>query len=357
MKKILVFAYLRNNVGDDLFVVELLNRYSNHKFYINVLEEKYGEPFKKYKNAIIQKVNKENFEGIEIDSYDGFVYIGGSIFMEGGKVYNLDDNCYQFIKTCKKLKKPFFYISSNYGPYKSKEYFELSKKNFANCTDLCFRDKYSYNLFQEISSVRYAPDAAFIYPTEKIEKEKNTIGLCLIDLEIRDTLKQKEKQHIELISHNIDTYMQEGKKVYLFSFCEQEGDENVFQKLYQTNPKPFKENKIKIIRYKDDIEKFIEEYKKMEYMICERFHSLILSCIFRQNLFVISYSSKIDRVIEELDLCEKYIKLENINQIQHIPLTDFKLLEEHKLEKIKNQAQKQFEKLDEFLDYKSKNLI
>ena len=94
MKKILVFAYLRNNVGDDLFVVELLTRYPNHIFYINVLEEKYGKPFKKYKNAIIQKVDEENFNGIEIESYDGFVYIGGSIFMEGGKVYNLDENSY-----------------------------------------------------------------------------------------------------------------------------------------------------------------------------------------------------------------------------------------------------------------------
>lgn len=353
MKKILVFAYLRNNLGDDLFVIELLTRYPNNKFYINVIDKKFGRPFEKYKNAVIQKVEEENFNQIKIDDYDGFIYIGGSIFMEGGKVYNLDEGCYKFVKQCKECKKPFFYISSNYGPYKTKKYFELSERNFANCEDLCFRDKYSYELFKEIPNVRYAPDVAFNYSTKKVEKEKNTVGFCLIDLENRNNIKQQEKQHIELINYNINNYLSQGKKIYLFSFCEQEGDEKVFQKLYQIRPKDFEENKIEIVKYKGNFEEFINQYKKMEYMICERFHSLILSCVFEQKFFVISYSSKIDNVIKELALCEKYIKFEDIVQPQDIPLEEFNFLEENKLKNIRNKAKKQFEKLDEFLKNKT----
>ena len=37
---------------------------------------------------------------------DAFIYIGGSIFMEGGKVYNLDEDCVNFIKKCKEKNKP-----------------------------------------------------------------------------------------------------------------------------------------------------------------------------------------------------------------------------------------------------------
>lgn len=163
MKKILVFAYLRNNLGDDLFVYELLSRYPNDMFYINVKSKSFAKPFENCNNAIIEEVNDETFNYININKYDGFVYIGGSIFMEGGKVYNLDEGCCDFMEKCKKLNKPFFYISSNYGPYQTKDYFNLSRKTFKNCTDLCFRDKASYNLFSDIPSIRYAPDVAFGY--------------------------------------------------------------------------------------------------------------------------------------------------------------------------------------------------
>ena len=40
MKKILVLAYLRNNLGDDLFVEQLINRYPDTKFFIRVIGEK-----------------------------------------------------------------------------------------------------------------------------------------------------------------------------------------------------------------------------------------------------------------------------------------------------------------------------
>lgn len=349
MKKILVFAYLRNNLGDDIFVNELVKRYPNDKFFVNVLEEEYGKPFEKYDNAFIQKVEKENFDEIEINEYEGFVYIGGSIFMEGGKVYNLDEGCFEFIKKCKKIGKPFFYISSNYGPYKTEEYFALSKRTFQTCEDLCFRDKYSYGLFKEIPSVRYAPDAAFTYKAEEVKKKKDTVGINLIDLNIRDSLKEKEEEYIEFINNNITTYLEEGKKVYLYSFCKHEGDEDIIEKLYNTRRKDFDENKIQVIKYKDNIEEFINTYKQMEYMICGRFHSLILSYVFDQKFFVISYSKKIDNIIEELQLCKEYMTFEEINKEKIIDLESFNFVDVKKLENLRRDAERQFEKLDLFM--------
>lgn len=58
MKKIFIMAYLRNNLGDDLFVKELINRYPSEKFYINVIDLKYGEVFINDKNVEV-KVEKE----------------------------------------------------------------------------------------------------------------------------------------------------------------------------------------------------------------------------------------------------------------------------------------------------------
>ncbi len=352
MKKIFVMAYLRNNLGDDLFVLELINRYPNVKFYIDVVDMKFAEPFKNNSNVELYINEKENFQKIDVDKYDGFVYIGGSIFMEGGKVYNLDEECFEFVKKCKEKEKPFFYISSNYGPYNTKDYLELSKKNFENVTDICFRDKYSHELFKDIDTVRYAPDLLFSFETGKILKEKDTVGISVIDLEIRDDLKSKEEDYIGFLVNNIKKYLDINKKVYLFSFCKEEGDELAIEKILE-NLKEYKNyNNIYVVKYVGNTKEFLEQYKKMEYMICQRFHSIILSYVFRQKYYIISYSKKICNVIKELNLCNEYIKLKDISYNVLINLEKFNSVNEKKLEYIKEDAKKQFEKLDEFLKEK-----
>ena len=87
----------------------------------------------------------------------------------------------------------------------------------------------------------------------------------------------------------------------------------------------------------------------MEYMICQRFHSLVLSYICKQKFYVISYSKKIDNIIEELNLCNEFIRMEEINSNKIIRENLFFNVEEQGLKNIKENAMKQFEKLDEFL--------
>ena len=349
MKKILVFAYLRNNLGDDLFVCELLRRYSNTEFHIRVIDSSFGKPFLKYSNAIIEIVDNETFNNINLSDYDGFVYIGGSIFMEGGHVYNLDKGCYKFIESTKNQNTPFFYISSNYGPYQTDDYFNLSRKTFNICKDLCFRDKYSYELFKDIPNIRYAPDVAFTYTPSNLSTIKNTIGISLIDLEIRDNLKQKESEYINFINNNISLYLQQNKKVYLFSFCAHENDEIAIEKIYKIRKDDVENGNITVVKYKDDVDKFISIYQNMEYMICERFHSLVLSYVFGQKFYVISYSKKIDNIILELGLCEDFLEFENLTDDTILNLNTFNTVNYNNLQNIKNTAQNQFKALDLFL--------
>lgn len=347
MKKIFIMAYLRNNLGDDLFVKELINRYPNEKFYIDVIDLKYGEVFRNSKNVEVRIEKEENFNKIEINQYDAFIYIGGSIFMEGGKVYNLDENCVNFIQNCKEKNKPFFYISSNYGPYKTNKYFELSKQAFSSCTDICFRDEYSYNLFKDIGSVRYEPDLLFSYKIDNIEKEKNSVGISVIDLEIREKLKHKEEEYVKFLVGNIEKFLQEGKNIYLFSFCKEEDDEKAIEKVLENIKNKEERNKIKVIKYNNNLREFLNIYKKMEYMVCQRFHSLILSCVCNQKIFVVSYSKKIDNVIEELKLGVNYIKHKNLKEDEKLNFIEFR--EAKNIEKIKTEAEKQFKELDKFI--------
>ncbi|MBO5479313.1 MAG: polysaccharide pyruvyl transferase family protein [Clostridia bacterium] len=346
-RKVFIMAYARANVGDDLFIISLLERYKDIHFYIGIKKREYAKAFEKYCNLTMIENNQENFDNKIPEDYDAYIYVGGSIFMEGGKVYNLDNGCNLFMKKCYEKNIPFFYISSNFGPYQTQEYFDLARDTFKYCTDICFRDKYSYELFKDIPTVRYAPDLIFRLKDENIFIKKDTVGISIIDMSIREKLIQYEEKYIKCMVHNIIQYIKQGKTVYLFSFCKEENDEKAIEKIQRQIPEEYKKS-IKNIYYNGNIEEYIEIYKSMEYMICCRFHAKILSVALGQKMYILSYSKKIDNVIQDLNLTEEYTNIENLTEDMNIDLEKFKAVEKDKIIKIRELSQGQLEKIDKW---------
>lgn len=341
MKKIFIMAYVRKNLGDDIFIKMLLEKYPNYDFYVKVHDVKLMDGFNQHKNlhVLIGPDTDEELYNSNPNDYNAYVYIGGSIFMEGGKVYNLSPKFYDFIERCKKQNIPFCYISSNYGPYQTKEYFELSRKTFNTCTDICFRDKYSYDLFKDIENVRYAPDYIFSYNLNKIQKQRNSIGISVIDFSIRPEFKEYEQVYYNWLLESVKQYIQEGYSIYLYSFCEYEGDEKIIDKLLNELKN---EKNVKGIKYRGNIEEFLNLYIKMEYMICARFHAMVLSCIAEQKMHITSYSQKINNVIDDLELNLPILDFKDINyKMPILKLKDFKSVENEKVKKIKENAKRQ----------------
>lgn len=339
-KKVFLMAYARKNFGDDLFIQMILKRNPQNDYYMKIREPKYLSNLDNYSNLhVIQgEDTDEELSKIDVNEYDAYVYVGGSIFMEGGKVYNLSEKFYNFIKKCKEAGKPFSYVSCNYGPYQTEEYFKLSQRTFKIATDICFRDKYSYNLFKEIETVRYAPDFAFTYEIDNHEKIKNSIGITIIDLSIRKDLATKEEEYIKMLVNNINLYLQNGKKVYLYTFCSHESDERTLDLVL----KHFKNNQNVIdVRYDGNIDKFINIYSKMEYMICARFHAIILSILSKQKIQIMSYSKKIDNVIKDLELNLPIINFKALNKNILFDLNKFGYINDEKLKKIIEEAKQQ----------------
>lgn len=339
MKKIFLISYARKNLGDDLFIKMLMERYPMHDFYMKIKKPEYLEYFSKYKNFhIVPGVDSaEELYNSDVNDYDAYVYIGGSIFMEGKKGYNLSDEALDFIKRCKENGKPFCYVSCNYGPYETEEYFNLSKKVFKKCTDICFRDRYSYELFQDIENARYAPDFVFTYPVIDEEKIKDSVGITVIDLNIREDLKDKESEYVQMLTQSIKDYIKEGKTVYLYSFCKREGDENTIAKILdQVN-----DDKLIIVKYDGNIEEFLKIYTKMEYMICIRFHAMILSALTGQKMYIMSYSEKIDHVNNDLEFNIPTVHINEISSDTKLNLEEFISIEREKLIPIAEKARQQ----------------
>ncbi|KIR02076.1 putative transferase [Lachnospiraceae bacterium TWA4] len=65
-----------------------------------------------------------------------------------------------------------YILGANFGPYYTEEYLKAMAKVFEKAEDVCFREKYSYQLFQN-NRVRYAPDILFTYPMPKMKQQKN----------------------------------------------------------------------------------------------------------------------------------------------------------------------------------------
>ncbi len=346
MKKIFILAYARANVGDDLFIYILLRKYKNVHFFINIKEPQNQKAFKQFPNITIISEKERNLTKENATEFDGYIYIGGSIFMEGGVVYNISEQFLDFLKACNKNNIPFFYVSSNFGPYYTQEYFDLARKTYKEIKDICFRDKYSYNMFKDIKTVRYAPDFAFSYDSTSVVKEKDTVGISMIDLSIRSDIKEKKNEYFKLIKNSIEDYIKQNKQVYLFSFCQYEGDEKTIKELLEILPNI---NNIHKVLYNGHIEEFLNIYSKMEYMLCTRFHAMVLSCVFNQKKYILSYSKKIENVIEDLKLAKNYGRFTEIERYNNILLEEYERMEKTELEKIVKESSKQIKAFDKFI--------
>ena len=343
MKKVYILAYSKMNLGDDLFIDTVLKRYPKVQFYSRAVKTE-STIYQDNENLHFLDYNLDELLKLDITEFDALVYIGGSIFMEhaGGieRVEKLD----KLAVKCRELCIPFYYISSNFGPYETESYKNTVKNIFYEVTDVCLRDKKSYELFKECENVRYAPDAVFSAKLEKLEKEKNTIGISTINFKFRKDLEKYKVKYNEVLTKTIDYFTEMNYKVKLFSFCEYEGDSETNATILR-NVK--NKEQVESIVYNGDLKGFLRKYSQVEYMICSRFHSMVLSYIFEQKMCVLSYSSKTTNVINDLNLVNKFFEIDKIDDIDFIKLEDF---EKSKInEDIIKEANNQFKKLDEIL--------
>lgn len=331
MKKVLLMAYVRKNLGDDLYIKMITTKYSNFLFFLRVQENEYIDELSKIPNLHIEicKNLKNELYNSNIQEFDACVYIGGSIFIEPKNKPLYFNDFDKFLIKCKKNNIPFYYISCNFGPYYTSKYLEYSRILFSHCSDICFRDKYSYQLFKDISTVRYAPDFVLNYNLPPHSIVTNSIGISVVNLENRDLSKYQDT-YLKVLVNNINDYINIGKKVYLFSFCKYEGDEKAIDKI--VNCLKNKDN-VYIVKYSGNLEEFIDVYSQMEYFICTRFHSFILSSMLKQKSYLLSYSSKMNNVAFDLDLDLPIINIENLTRDSKLNLRDFKIAEEENLNK------------------------
>lgn len=357
MKKIFIYAYMNTNLGDDLFIEMLCDRYPDTEFY-TVTRSRTFKNIKNLKtiptvplldgafNRLGLNIGINSMLSRFISNFcDGIVNIGGSIFIQPE---NWQKKTKEFKKSILK-NKPFFVIGSNFGSYSSQEYYFEFKSLFKKTTDICFRDEYSYNLFSDLKNVRKASDIVFSY-TPKIEIEvKKNIVISVIQLSDRKNLKKYKENYKEHIVELIRKFIKKGYIITMMGFCKNQGDEQAINEINQMLEK--KEKKyVESYIYTGDLEEALKVIQKSSFVLGSRFHAMILAWIFNKPVYPIIYSDKSLNVIEDIDFEGVFSKIESLEKVNIDEVV--KSLNENNSIDIKKQvssASNQFKKLDEFL--------
>lgn len=356
MKKILLNAYINLNFGDDLFLKILFDRYSDVKWILPKGGQKYKSIFRNYNNVEIKDdfiFRVKNKFGIKeknsvFNKYDAGLYIGGSIFMQLPTWKTQLDERKEVIGSFHKKNKPYFILGSNFGPYTEDKFVEEYKNLLEKCEDICFRDKYSYNIFKDFNNVRLAPDIVFQLKPRNLEKIENSIGISLIDVSKKDNLKKYRKDYINKFKDIIEEGIKLNKNFTFFSFCEAQGDLSIINELLDNIDIEYKSS-IKVVNYTGDIDKFLMEFERMENIIGTRFHACILSQVFNQGLYPIIYSEKTYNVLKDIKLDKEYVYIKDISSLNSNHL--FNVISKNKITDISifKEAEKQFEGLDRYV--------
>lgn len=353
-KSVLVSAYFAKNVGDDLFLKVLFDRYPHVDWYLLTAKKEYETIFKSYPHVNTINLHR-NIAHINLficlaklthhmKKYDAFVMIGGSIFMQNEaweKTYLLRT---QLLTLLKKYHIPTYIIGANFGPYDDEYFLQTYYSHFKNYTGICFRDLYSYDLFDDLHNVKVAPDAVLTLNVKKLTRKMDCIGFAPIYLKNRNSLRQYTNSYYEKHKQLIDYYIKREYTVKLFSFCQYEGDLHSINKIIDLLPIEYKA-KIDIVSYEGDLVNFLREFQTCSTIIGTRFHSLILAMKFNQQFLPIIYSAKTVNNLNMINLKHTGYYIENldqlnINEIKYNDVVDASLFK---------QAEQQFAQLDKTL--------
>lgn len=302
-----MYAYDKQNLGDDLFVHTITKRYPHAKFYI-WSDKKNQTVFRCLPNLkvldqdsrLVRFLNRlrpsllARYRAWLEKRCVAVVYIGGSIFME------YDPVVYPSWWEYEAENRPFYVLGANFGPYRNPIFRDNYAGIFAKMQDVCFRDTYSYDLFPNVPTVRQASDILFAYPMPQVPVKEKQIFVSVIDCASRDDshkLKNLDGRYVSGMVELLKGYLEQGYTPVLCSFCKHEGDELGIQKIQDA----LADSRVQTLHYNGtNADAIIKALAESELVIGTRFHATILALAAGRPVLPIIYSDKTLHVLQDL---------------------------------------------------------
>ena len=336
-------AFIKGNLGDDLFVHVLCNRYPNTHFWL-CGEHRFRRNFASLSNLsyvstdkgfikwffrflyvvpfCINQVLKRTGKREAFSKYTCFdlisrhsrcnILISGSIFMELGTeefyvspYYKKEEKYYG--------RKPYV-MGCNFGPFHSGGYLEFYRKCFQKAVSVSFRDNYSGAMFPG-GNIRVAPDILFAYPVERAIAPtlKNYVLISVINL-LKDEVGNTDvaDEYEKMMENIVSRLLADKKQVVLMGFCREQQDDRVIDRLAADK----KDNPLlHIVNYPDiSVHEAAGYFIGADYVIASRYHAMILGWLFRKKVFPICYGEKMLHVIEDFMPGSPFLLVEDIGK-------------------------------------------
>lgn len=320
-------AYLDNNIGDDLMIELLTSANKDSTFYI----KSSNFDILGYKNRFsnVKKLPKNILQQILLSfQYDAFITIGGSMFIQPIQskkkpILSFIRGFTRFLKVLitniffQLTGKKVFIIGCNVGPIKTNWFRTMLKFIFETSTHSTVRDKDSYETLLSLSidpkQITLAPDLVhqFSHIPSNVKIINNTkIGISIIDLK-NDAMNEN---YITFLVSIITTMNNSNSNVsfYIYSFDTGLEDDRVISRTLMAKIDP--KIHVESIAYTGDIQAFTSLFASMDYMLCSRFHSIVLAINFNIPFLPLSYSTKTNNYLNSIDYKGAIIDAKSINK-------------------------------------------
>lgn len=317
MKTVKLYAYWAKNLGDDLMVYILLNRYPQYQFYCDgygadttfqncpnfCAKETFYKKYGRLNHLLnILTLNKFNFFNKFFQKLESriccSVYIGGSLFIQDAQA---DIEKRLSYERTRMAKWPLYIIGANFGPYQTESFRIAFESYFADCAGVTFRDRKSFGLFKHLPNVNYAPDVVFNLNPACEQKASDSVLISVIDIEKRCSISQYSSQYDQFIAEVCIETAKRGKTPVLMSFCKYEGDEDAITRIYSKLPKAVRQATDTFF-YDGNLELALQLFEQAERIVATRFHAMILALCFNKPVFSVSYNSKVKNVLDDMGI-------------------------------------------------------
>ena len=170
-RSVFLYGAWKNNLGDDLFLKVITQRYPDCTFHVlvnkkyigaysemnNLVVHRKNGRFTRMLNALSRRLNMPDYIFLKMSK------LASVVILLGGSLYQQENNWKKLYSERLKMIGLFdgaFAIGNNFGPSSDPEFINCYKDFFRELNDVCFRDRQSQMLFP-YDNVRAASDIIF----------------------------------------------------------------------------------------------------------------------------------------------------------------------------------------------------
>lgn len=328
----LLFACIEKNIGDDLFVRTVCERYPHTTFFITS-DAEYGSlakiPNLRFDGHLKQWMRASNmghgsawkravghllcqYYRLRVPACRCAVNIVGNSFKN--RDYGGPSDA-RWMRERLGLVKDYYLLSTNFGPYTDPRWKQDFDEIFPRMRDVCFRDRESFELFRQIPTVRYAPDAILSLGRQPSAQDGKTVLLSVLDCTMPErgtALNQSGPTYETLMAKCADFYAAQGLPVVLVESNAQQDHPAAERILARCRNK----QKVDIFAYDGNLEPLWQLYASAHKVIATRLHTIILSWLFDVPVVPVVYDMKVDNLLRACGFTGTQYDIRGLDKVQ-----------------------------------------